>query len=181
MKIEAAFRDRFSALIRCVTGDAVNHFESERCFQSNCVEGPEGKISVECSTTNRIEKKYFQVMIEPAYISDEDDAAFEDISVDDRAALASDMMMAFCESLGRNFDISNYAAPGIFRVRLMLLGAKKTRSLISLLLHFSVVGNVYNVIRAVQREPGAFSGTVSYQVQVFEGSSERIVHEYRMT
>ncbi|MBN3853663.1 DUF3313 domain-containing protein [Paraburkholderia sp. Ac-20340] len=122
--------------------------------------------------------RYTQVVLEPVSVYQGTDAQFGDMKDEDKSALASYAQKAFAESLGKRFQLGSQTGPGVLRVKITLTGAERTTPLVGQAMHFDIAGNLYNGVQAVRGGQGAFSGSVSYAVEVYDGSDGRLLKAY---
>jgi hypothetical protein len=121
---------------------------------------------------------YTQVMIEPVVVYRGNDNQFADMPDDDKAALADYMGKTFAAKLAKRFEIASQPSPATLRVKLTLTGAEKTTALVGQVMHFDIAGNLYNGVQAIRGGKGAFSGSVTYAVEVYDSSSNRLLRAY---
>ncbi|MDR3095893.1 MAG: DUF3313 domain-containing protein [Paraburkholderia sp.] len=122
--------------------------------------------------------RYSQVIIDPVVVYRGSDNQFGDLSDTDKDVLAVYMNKAFAETLSKRFDLATQPSPATLRVKLTLTGAEKTTAVIGQAMHFDIAGNLYNGIQAIRGGKGAFSGSVSYAVEVFDSSTGRLLRAY---
>lgn len=122
--------------------------------------------------------KYTQVMIDPAVVYRGSDNQFGDMPDEDKAALADYMGKTFASRLAKRFEIASQPSAATLRVKLTLTGAEKTTPLVGQIMHFDIAGNLYNGVQAVRGGKGAFSGSVTYTVEVYDSSSNRLLRAY---
>lgn len=122
--------------------------------------------------------QYTQVMLDPVTVYQGSDNQFGDLKEADRAALADYMGKTFSEKLAKRFNVAKQAGPNTLRIKLTLTGAEKTTMLVGQVMHFDLAGNLYNGVQAIRGGQGAFSGSVTYSVEVFDGVSGRLLKAY---
>ncbi|MFM0065613.1 DUF3313 domain-containing protein [Paraburkholderia aspalathi] len=122
--------------------------------------------------------QYTQVIVDPVTVYQGSDNQFGDLKEADKAALADYMGKTFSEKLAKRFSVANQAGPNTLRIKLTLTGAEKTTLLVGQFMHFDLAGNLYNGVQAVRGGQGAFSGSVTYSVEVFDGTSGRLLKAY---
>ncbi|AGK47601.1 MULTISPECIES: DUF3313 domain-containing protein [Burkholderia] len=122
--------------------------------------------------------KYRQVIVDPVVIYAGQDNQFGDLNAQDRATLADYMGKTFTEKLAKRFQIAPQPSPAALRVRLTLTGAEKTTAVVGQAMHFDIAGNLYNGVQAIRGGKGAFSGSVSYAVEVYDSTSGRLLIAY---
>ncbi|MFP4905919.1 DUF3313 domain-containing protein, partial [Paraburkholderia sp. BR14261] len=103
---------------------------------------------------------------------------FVDLSDSDMDVHAAYMHKTFADTLSKRFDLATQPSPATLRVKLTLTGAEKTTALIGQAMHFDIAGNLYNGVQAIRGGKGAFSGSVSYAVEVYDSASGRLLRAY---
>ncbi|HWT38812.1 MAG TPA: DUF3313 domain-containing protein [Paraburkholderia sp.] len=122
--------------------------------------------------------RYTQVMVDPVVVYRGGDNQFGDVTEDDKSALADYMSKTFASKLTKRFEIGAQPSPATLRIRLTLTGAETTTALVGQVMHFDIAGNLYNGVQAVRGGKGAFSGSVSYAVEVYDSTSGRLLKAY---
>ncbi|MGF6962169.1 DUF3313 domain-containing protein [Paraburkholderia youngii] len=122
--------------------------------------------------------RYTQVMLEPVAVYQGTDNQFGDVKNEDRTELANYMAETFAKKLAKRFDIAKQAGPNTLRIKLTLTGAEKTTAIVGQVMHFDIAGNLYNGVQAVRGGQGAFSGSVSYAVEIYDGNSGKLLKAY---
>jgi hypothetical protein len=121
---------------------------------------------------------YTQVVLDPATVYQGPDAQFGDMEEKDKSVLASYAQKTFAENLAKHFQLASQAGPGVLRVKVTLTGAERTTPLVGQFMHFDLAGNLYNGVQAVRGGQGAFSGSVSYAVEVYDSRDGRLLKAY---
>lgn len=119
---------------------------------------------------------YSKAIVDPVVIYKGTDNQFEEISEHDKAGLTNYMQTQFTEKLKARFDIVSLPAPKTLRVHLTLTGAKTTTRGLSTFI--GIAGGPYNVVQAIRGKEGAFTGSVSYAVEIFDASSNALLDAY---
>ncbi|CAN7788746.1 hypothetical protein EOS_17170 [Caballeronia mineralivorans PML1(12)] len=123
-------------------------------------------------------RSYSNVMVDPVEIYDGKDSQFGNLSDEDKAALAEYLRTTFMKKLGTMFEPTVKAAPGTLRVKLILTGAESTKLVAGQVTHFDIFGNIYNGVQAVRGEKSAFGGSVSYVVEIYDASNNKLLNAY---
>lgn len=123
-------------------------------------------------------RRYSSVTIEPVAIYRGADNQFEKISEQDKELLAQYMRTEFGDELNKRFDVVNYTGPGTLRLKLTLTGAKTTPQFVGTVTKFDLAGGPYNAVQAIRGKEGALSGSVSYAVEVYDASANRLLEAY---
>ncbi|CAG9243302.1 conserved exported hypothetical protein [Paraburkholderia unamae] len=122
--------------------------------------------------------RYSEIIVDPVVVYQGGDNQFGDLSDEDKAALAGYMNKTFAERLSKRFDLATHPSSAALRVKLTLTGAEKTTAVIGQAMHFDIAGNLYNGVQAIRGGKGAFSGSVSYAVEVYDSASGRLLRAY---
>ncbi|ASV99323.1 DUF3313 domain-containing protein [Paraburkholderia aromaticivorans] len=122
--------------------------------------------------------RYTQVMLEPVIVYQGADNQFGELTRDDRSALANYMGQTFSKKMATRFDVATQAGPNTLRVKLTLTGAEKTTLLAGQVMHFDLAGNLYNGVQSIRGAQGAFSGSVSYAVEIYDSVSGQLLKAY---
>ncbi|WP_414695315.1 DUF3313 domain-containing protein [Paraburkholderia sp.] len=122
--------------------------------------------------------RYSQVIVDPVAVYQGADNQFGDLSDSDKDVLAAYMHKTFADTLSKRFDLATQPSPATLRVKLTLTGAEKTTAVIGQAMHFDIAGNLYNGVQAIRGGKGAFSGSVSYAVEVYDSASGHLLRAY---
>lgn len=122
--------------------------------------------------------RYSQVIVDPVAVYRGGDNQFGDMTENDKTALADYMGKTFASKLTKRFESATQPSPAALRIRLTLTGAETTTALVGQFMHFDIAGNLYNGVQAIRGGKGAFSGSVSYAVEVYDSSSGRLLKAY---
>ncbi|AOI60668.1 DUF3313 domain-containing protein [Burkholderia diffusa] len=122
--------------------------------------------------------QYRQVIVDPVVVYSGQDNQFGDLKGEDKTALAEYMGKVFVDKLGKRFQIVPKPSSATLRVRLTLTGAEKTKAVVGQAMHFDIAGNLYNGVQAIRGGKGAFSGSVSYAVEVYDSTSGQLLAAY---
>jgi hypothetical protein len=123
-------------------------------------------------------RRYTAAIMDPVIVYDGTDNQFEDVNAQDKAALAAYMNDAFTARLAKRFTLVDRPAPNALRVKLTLTGAKTSTPFLSTASRFDLVGAPYNLVQTVRGKEGAFTGSVSYAVEIFDASSNALLDGY---
>lgn len=123
-------------------------------------------------------RRYSSVIIEPVAIYRGSDNQFEKVSEQDKDLLARYMRTEFSDELNKRFDVVNFAGPGTLRLKLTLTGAKTTPQVVGTITKFDLAGGPYNAVQAIRGKEGALSGSVSYAVEIYDATANRLLEAY---
>ncbi|MEE8729992.1 MAG: DUF3313 domain-containing protein [Rahnella inusitata] len=122
--------------------------------------------------------KYSRALLDPVVIYQGADAQFDDVSPEQKQALASYMQQAFGKSVGEHFPLTNAITPGTLRIRLTLTGAETTTPVLGTFSRFDLMGGPYNIVQSVRGKQGSFTGSVSYAVEIYDAPSNQLLKAY---
>ncbi|WP_321943659.1 DUF3313 domain-containing protein [Paraburkholderia tropica] len=122
--------------------------------------------------------RYSQVVLDPVVVYKGNDAQFGDLKDEDKTELADYMAKTFSAKLSKRFDIAQHVGANTLRIRLTLTGVETTKPFVGQFTHFDIGGNVYNGVQAIRGGKALFGGSVSYAVEVYDGSDGRLLKAY---
>ncbi|MGV7166447.1 DUF3313 domain-containing protein [Xanthomonas axonopodis pv. cajani] len=122
--------------------------------------------------------RYRTAVVEPVSIYRGPDAQFEDVPEQDKRMLAELMQREFGDAIGERWQPTTSIGPDTLRVRLTLTGAKPSKRVLGTFMKVDIGGGSYNAVQAARGKEGAFSGSVSYAVEIFDASSDRLLAAY---
>jgi hypothetical protein len=122
--------------------------------------------------------RYSRVMLDPVIIYRGPDQQFEDVTEQEKEGLAVNMRRQFSSKLMPRFALTNAPGSSTLRIRLTLTGAKTTTRGLSTFMRFDLAGGPYNAVQAARGKEGAFTGSVSYAVEVFDSTTEELLMAY---
>src|ERR1044072_7912098 len=123
-------------------------------------------------------RKYGRVIIDPVVVYRGADNQFGDMQDKDKAALAGYMQTTFADKLRTRFELANEPGLSTLRVKLTLTGAATTTPVISTFSRFDMAGGTSNVVQTARGKEGAFTGSVSYAVEIYDASTNRLLNAY---
>jgi hypothetical protein len=123
-------------------------------------------------------KRYSRVMLDPVGIYNGPDSQFEKVTDDDKRMLADYMSEQFRGELARRYWFSPGPGPETLRVRLTLTGAKSSKKVIGTVMKVDLAGGPYNAVQAARGREGAFIGSVSYSVEIFDTHTNELLAAY---
>ncbi len=122
--------------------------------------------------------RYSKLMLDPVVIYRGTDHQFEEVSEQDKTALANDMRARFSAKLATRFQLVSAPMPNTLRVRLTLTGAKATTRGLGTFTRFDLAGGPYNAVQAIRGKEGTFTGSVSYAVEIFDASHDELLEAF---
>jgi len=123
-------------------------------------------------------REYVNVVLDPVEIYSEPDNQFEAVSPQEKEMLAQYMEEQFRKALASRWTLVSAPAAKTIRVRATLTGAKSNTRMISTFLRFDLGGGPYNAVQAVRDEEGLLTGSVSYAVEIYDASTNRLLNAY---
>ena len=123
-------------------------------------------------------RRYRKLIIDPVIVYRGPDNQFGRMHDADKTTLASYMQTTFAQKLGKHFELANTAAPDTLRLKLTLTGAETSTAFLSTVSRFDIAGGLYNGVQAIRGGNGAFTGSVTYAVEIYDASTNRLLHAY---
>ena len=121
---------------------------------------------------------YSGFVLDPVTIYAGADSQFGDLSDGDKHALATYMQNQFSTALGKRFASATAPASGVLRIHLTLTGVETTKQVISTATKIVPAGAVLNTIATVGDKQAAFSGSVTYVVEIYDGASRKLLRSF---
>lgn len=122
--------------------------------------------------------KYSAVILEPITVYQAPDNQFGDLTQADKQTLTQYMHRQFSERLQERFKLTRVAAPNALRVKLTLTGAQTTTPFLGTFTRFDLAGGPYNIVQSIRGKEGSFTGSVSYAVEIYDSSNNRLLNAY---
>lgn len=123
-------------------------------------------------------RKYDEVIVAPVAIYRGPDAQFQKVSEEKKTLLAQYMEEQFSAKLAERFRITGTPSPRTLRIQLTLTGAKTSTQMVSTFTHFDLAGGPYNAVQSIRGKEGMMMGSVSYAVEIYDASSDRLLCAY---
>lgn len=122
--------------------------------------------------------RYRAGIVEPVSIYRGPDAQFEDVPEQDKRMLAEYMQQEFSGAITQRWQRATTPLADTVRIRITLTGAKPNKRVIGTIMKVDIGGGSYNAVQAARGKEGAFSGSVSYAVEIFDAQSNRLLAAY---
>ncbi|MBV1691549.1 DUF3313 domain-containing protein [Novosphingobium sp. G106] len=119
--------------------------------------------------------RYTALQIQPTVVYRGTDAQFEDIPQPDRVKFAQLMTDALREELARSFRLVQAPAANTMRLRMTLVGARKTTGGVGTVSSVMPLGLVTNVVKSATGKKGTFSGSVLFAIEIFDSRSGELL------
>ncbi|SMQ93577.1 DUF3313 domain-containing protein [Xanthomonas fragariae] len=122
--------------------------------------------------------RYRAALVESVSIYRGPDAQFEDVPEHDKRMLAEYMQQEFGNAIAQRWERTTSADRDTLRVRITLTGAKPSKRVLGTIMKVDIGGGSYNAVQAARGKEGAFSGSVSYAVEIYDAPSNRLLAAY---
>jgi len=119
--------------------------------------------------------RFTAVQIEPTVVYRGTDAQFEDVSDGDRTRFAQILTDALRTEMVKSFQLVRTPAANALRLRMTLIGAKKTTGGVGTVSSVMPIGLVTNVVKSATGKPGTFSGSVLFACEIFDSRSGELL------
>ncbi|MBZ5763259.1 DUF3313 domain-containing protein [Rhizobium sp. VS19-DR104.2] len=129
-------------------------------------------------TSNVDWRQYDKIIVDPVTIYSGPDNQFVKIADRDKVVLANYMQNEFTAKLRTKYAVVSNPGPRTARLHLTLTGAKDTTPVLGPFSHIDVGGGVINAAQAVRGREGTMAGSVSYAVELYDASSNRLLSSY---
>jgi hypothetical protein len=123
--------------------------------------------------------RYNAAMLDPVTIYDGPDQQFCEVSKDEKATLAAYARDQFAHALrGHNYRSADTPGPRTLRIHVTLTGVETSTPVIGTLTKIAPAGLLVNTVQTARNKQAAFSGSVSYAVEVYDSTSNRRLRAY---
>lgn len=119
--------------------------------------------------------KYRTVIVEDAQVYQGPDAQFEGVDPADRAKFAEIMTQELRSELAKSFPTPANAQPDTLRVRLTILGAKKTKGGLATATRVTPIGFATSALKSAVGKKGSFTGSVLYAVELYDARTNELL------
>ena len=123
-------------------------------------------------------KRYSTFIVDPVEIYRGPDNQFEKVSEEGKQELATYMHDQFDEKLRQKYAPVSSPQRDTLRIKMTLTGAKPTKQIIGTVMKMDLAGGPYNATQAIRGGEGAFSGSVSYAVEIYDATTNRLLKAY---
>ena len=122
---------------------------------------------------------YTDALLEPVAIYRGKDQQFEKVSEAEKRELARYMQERLLRTLGSSrLAVAREAQSRTVRIRVTLTGAKPTAQVVGTAMRFDLAGGTYNLVQSARGREGAFTGSVTYAVEIFDAASGQLLSAY---
>jgi len=122
--------------------------------------------------------RYRSFVMDPVDIYRGPDQQFEKVSDADKQVLAGYMQEQFQAKLRERYAQVFEPRSGTLRVHVTLTGARASTRFISTFTKMDIGGAPYNTVQAVRGREGLFTGSVSYAVEIYDSSTQKLLKAY---
>jgi len=119
--------------------------------------------------------KYRTVIVDPTVVYSGPDAQFDDIDASDRTKYAAMITDELRSEIAKSFPAPAKPQADTLRIRVTILGAKKTMGGIATATRVTPVGFATSALKSALGKKGTFTGSVLYAVEAFDGQSNELM------
>lgn len=123
-------------------------------------------------------RDYDAIIVDPVVVYGGADSQFEDVTEAEKAALAGYMREQFEATLSGRYRLARHPDRHTLCLKLTLTGAKSSTRFLSTASRFDLAGGPYNLVQSARGKEGAFTGSVSYAVELYDASTNLLVHAF---
>ncbi len=121
---------------------------------------------------------YKQVIVEPVAIYDGPDQQFGALPTADKTAIAGYMRAEFADAAARRFTETGAASPDTLRLNVTLTGVETNVPVLSTVTKLAPAAALLNLVQTARGARGTFDGSVSFEVQVYDSTTNRLLEAY---
>lgn len=121
---------------------------------------------------------YTGVILDSIEIYGGRDAQFNSTSDEDRKTLAAYMQEQFTDALKGRYALADASGPNTLRIHVTLTGIETNTAVLATLSKLAPPGLVINGIKSASGTQGAFTGSVSYAVDIYDSATGRLLRAY---
>jgi hypothetical protein len=119
--------------------------------------------------------KFRSVMVSPVQIYGGADTDWGGTAAPERQAIANYMQQAFTKAIAQQYKIVTRPGPNTLRVQFELVGIEPNVPVATTVSRVVPAGLVANIAAQATDQPGAFSGSVTYAVLVYDSVSDKLL------
>jgi hypothetical protein len=121
---------------------------------------------------------YTKVIVEPVAIYNGPDQQFGSLSGADKGAIAGYMRAEFADAAARRFKETDAASPDTLRLNVTLTGVETNVPVLSTVTKLAPAAALLNLVQTARGARGTFDGSVSFEVQVYDSTTNRLLEAY---
>lgn len=118
---------------------------------------------------------YQSLIVDPTLIYTGPDAQFDGIDATDRAKYAEIITLALRQEIAKILPVIARSGETTLRLRVTLLGAKKTKGGIATATRLTTFGFAANALKSVAGKPGTMTGSILYAVELLDSKSGELL------
>ncbi|MCL6741306.1 DUF3313 domain-containing protein [Sphingomonas sp. RB56-2] len=119
--------------------------------------------------------KYRTVIVDPTVVYSGPDAQFDDIDAADRSKYAAMITDELRSELAKTFPVPAKPQADTLRIKVTILGAKKTKGGVATATRVTPVGFATSALKSALGKKGTFTGSVLYAVEAFDGQTNELM------
>ncbi len=121
---------------------------------------------------------YTQMIVEPVAVYDGPDQQFGSMSVADRTRVAHYMRDEFATAAEKRFKAADAASEDTLRLKVTLTGVETNVPVLSTVTKLAPAPTLLNLIQTSRGKEGTFAGSVSFEVQAYDSTTNRLLEAY---
>jgi hypothetical protein len=122
--------------------------------------------------------RYTRMIVDPVAIYNGPDQQFGSLSVADRTLVASYMRDEFAAAAGKRFTPTDTASADTLRLKVTLTGVETNVPVLSTITKLAPAPTLLNLIQTTRGKEGTFAGSVSFEVQAYDSTTNRLLEAY---
>jgi hypothetical protein len=121
---------------------------------------------------------YTRVIVEPVAVYDGPDQQFGSLSVADRMRVADYMRDEFAAAAAKRFKPADASGADTLRLKVTLTGVETNVPVLSTVTKLAPAPTLLNLIQTSRGKEGTFAGSVSFEVQAYDSTTNRLLEAY---
>jgi len=121
---------------------------------------------------------YTRMIVEPVAVYNGPDQQFGSLSVADRTVVASYMRQEFAAAAEKRFKPADTAGADTLRLNVTLTGVETNVPVLSTVTKLAPAPTLLNLIQTSRGKEGTFAGSVSFEVQAYDSTTNRLLEAY---
>jgi hypothetical protein len=119
--------------------------------------------------------KYRTLIVDPTVVYQGADAQFDGIAPGDRSRFAEMITDELRSELGKAFPVPASPQADTMRLRVTILGARKTRGGIATATRVTPLGLAGSALKSVRGKSGTFTGSVLFAVELYDAKTNQLL------
>ena len=120
-------------------------------------------------------RKYRTVIVDPTTVFQGPDAQFDGIDQADRSKYAAIITQELRSEIAKSFPSPARAQADTLRVRVMIIGAEKTKGGIATATRVTPLGFASSALKSALGKTGTFTGSLLYSVEVYDARTNELL------